>query len=77
MVHSLEDENRPLSAEAIEELLRRSLCDGTLHDQRVLVVIPDATRTAPIPEMFRILVQILDGHVKQLDFIVALGPIQS
>ena len=73
MVHSLEDENRPLSAEAIEELLRRSLCDGTLHDQRVLVVIPDATRTAPIPEMFRILVQNLDGHVKQLDFIVALG----
>lgn len=73
MVHSLEDEGRSLSEDAIEGLLRRTLRSGDLKSQRVLAVIPDATRTAPIPVFFRLLAQILSGHVKKLDFIVALG----
>lgn len=41
-------------------------------NQRVLVLIPDHTRTIPLPQLFRYLVQILHD-ARQLDFMVALG----
>jgi nickel-dependent lactate racemase len=40
--------------------------------QRVLVLIPDHTRSLPLPFLFRALVEILHD-AKQLDFMVALG----
>ncbi|MAT99735.1 MAG: hypothetical protein CL608_21555 [Anaerolineaceae bacterium] len=40
--------------------------------QKVLVLIPDHTRTVPLPQLFRCLVQILHD-CRQLDFMVALG----
>jgi nickel-dependent lactate racemase len=40
--------------------------------QRVLVLIPDGTRTLPLPMLFNALVESLHG-VKQLDFMIALG----
>ncbi len=40
---------------------------------RVLVIIPDHTRTMPLPLFFRLLVRHLQPRVRQLDFIVALG----
>jgi nickel-dependent lactate racemase len=40
--------------------------------QKVLVLIPDHTRTIPLPFLFRLLVEILHD-AKQLDFMVALG----
>jgi len=41
-------------------------------NQRVLVLIPDHTRSLPLPFLFRTLVEIL-RDTKQLDFMVALG----
>jgi nickel-dependent lactate racemase len=41
-------------------------------NQRLLVLIPDHTRTVPLPMLFRLLVRIL-SDTKQLDFMVALG----
>jgi nickel-dependent lactate racemase len=41
-------------------------------NQRVLVLIPDHTRSLPLPFLFRSLVDILQD-TKQLDFMVALG----
>ena len=43
--------------------------DGT----RVLVIIPDATRTAPIPLFFRLIHEVLSHWTAALDFLVALG----
>jgi len=49
-------------------------CDALQVDQkRVLVIIPDGTRTAPIPLMFRLLYERLGGRVAQLDYLIALG----
>ena len=39
---------------------------------KVLVLIPDHTRTIPLPQLFPILVEALRS-TKQLDFMVALG----
>ena len=41
--------------------------------QRVLVIVPDLTRTMPLPFFFRLIVQHLRPRVHALDFLVALG----
>lgn len=41
--------------------------------ESLLVIIPDATRTAPIPMMFRLLCQKLHDKVAALTFLIALG----
>ena len=41
--------------------------------QRLLVLIPDRTRHAPIPMLFRVLNQLLGRRAARLDFMIALG----
>jgi nickel-dependent lactate racemase len=41
--------------------------------QRVLVLLPDATRTMPVPLFFRAITRHLGPRVRALDFMVALG----
>ena len=45
----------------------------TIQGDHIVVVIPDATRTAPVPLFFRLLCQQLRGRVKRLSFLIALG----
>lgn len=60
-----------LSDETIRETLERGL-RGKFAGARVLALIPDHTRTIPLPQLFPMLVEILDD-TSQLDFMVALG----
>jgi nickel-dependent lactate racemase len=64
-------ENQLLSKEEILDTLHKGL-DGKFENQRVLVLIPDHTRSLPLPFLFRSLVGVLHD-AKQLDFMVALG----
>ena len=63
--------NQLLTNDQIVETLHKGL-DGKVHNQLVLVLIPDHTRSLPLPFLFRSLVDIL-YDTKQLDFMVALG----
>lgn len=63
--------NPLLPNDKIIETLHSGL-DGKLTNQRVLVLIPDHTRSLPLPFLFRSLVDVLHES-KQLDFMVALG----
>jgi len=60
-----------LSEHEILETLHQGL-DGNFVNQKVLVLIPDHTRSLPLPFLFRSLVEILH-NTRQLDFMVALG----
>ncbi len=60
-----------LNEDEICNTLTRALA-GQFSNQRVLVLIPDHTRSLPLPFLFRALVEILHG-ARQLDFMVALG----
>lgn len=60
-----EAEIREICAEAMESLRP----DG----KKILCVIPDHTRTAPIDVMFRTVYELLADRVQLLDFLVALG----
>lgn len=60
-----------IPAEQLRSTLAGAL-ENTFSNQRVLVLIPDHTRSLPLPFLFRTLVELLHG-TRQLDFMVALG----
>ena len=60
-----------LSSNQILEALYKGL-EGKFSSQRLLVLIPDHTRSLPLPFLFRALIDVLHD-VQQLDFMVALG----
>lgn len=66
-------EDRVLIEDEVIDLVHSALDNDRLDGKRVLVVIPDHTRTAPVPLMFKTLYNTLSDRVKALDFMVALG----
>ena len=62
-----------LAPEQARQLLARAFGEAPLDGKKVLVIIPDGTRTAPIPMMFRLLYQELGHRVERLDYLIALG----
>jgi nickel-dependent lactate racemase len=57
----------------IQALLARGLDGVALDGKRVLVIIPDGTRTAPVPLLFRLLYEQIGRRVARLDYLIALG----
>ena len=66
-------ENDVLSEREVRQLTQEALSRARLDGKRVLIIIPDGTRTAPIPLMFRLFHDCLDGAVAALDYLIALG----
>jgi len=72
MIHSQAvAEDTPLSDSTIQSALIEGL-GGKFTGKKVLVLIPDHTRSLPLPKLFRLLVDVL-RDARQLDFMVALG----
>ncbi len=63
--------NHLLTEDEIRNTLAQAL-EGRFANRSILVLIPDHTRSLPLPFLFRSLIEILHG-TKQLDFMVALG----
>jgi nickel-dependent lactate racemase len=66
-------ENGVLSEVEIRQITAEALSRAKLDGKRVLILIPDGTRTAPIPLMFRLFHELLGGTVAVLDYLIALG----
>ena len=62
-----------LSSEEIREIVSSALPEETVRDKRILVLTPDRTRTCPLPEMVRALLEVVGSAAARLDFMVALG----
>ncbi len=62
-----------LGNEDVARLLAEALDPLELDGKRVLVIIPDGTRTAPIPLVFRLLYERIGHRVAALDYLIALG----
>lgn len=62
-----------LDEETIASFVDKVFARWHLKGQRLLVIIPDGTRTAPVPQLFRIITEALAGQVAALDYLVALG----
>jgi nickel-dependent lactate racemase len=65
--------DRLLSGEEIRQILARGLASAGLSNKRVLVIIPDGTRSGPMPLLFRLLFDLLGSEVAALDYLIALG----
>lgn len=65
--------NGYLSETEIKEVIRKGMDSLDLVGKKVLAIIPDATRTAPMPLLFRLLSQSIRPEKTQLDFLIALG----
>ncbi|NLF00386.1 MAG: DUF2088 domain-containing protein [Anaerolineales bacterium] len=65
--------DRTLREDEVRALLAEGLGQAQLAGKRVLVIIPDSTRTAPVPLFFRLFHELLHKHVAALDYLVALG----
>ena len=57
----------------VQAIAREGLARLPLDGRRVLVLIPDGTRTMPMPGLFRVLDEAVGPRAAALDFLVALG----
>ena len=62
-----------LSAEDADSIARDGLARVEIDGKRVLVIIPDGTRTMPMPVMFDAIERALGPRAAALDYLVALG----
>jgi len=62
-----------LSNQQIESIITGAFDDWKIYDKRVLFIIPDNSRTAPIDRIFRIVYNYLKERVSTVDFLIALG----
>ena len=62
-----------LNREQLDTVAREGLGALPVDGRRVLVIIPDGTRTMPMPMMFSMLERELGPRVAALDYLVALG----
>lgn len=73
MLYGKGSQTNTLDDDAVREVLSSALHTLAPDKQRILVIIPDGTRTAPIPLMFRLLYELLGERVERLDYLIALG----
>jgi len=65
--------DKTLTEAEVRDLAAEALARADLAGKRVLIIIPDHTRTAPIPLFFHLFHQLLRGRVAALDYLIALG----
>ncbi len=64
---------KTLTTNDVQQLVATAFDPLALDGKRVLVIVPDSTRTAPIPLMFHLLYQQIGKRVARLDYLIALG----
>jgi nickel-dependent lactate racemase len=57
----------------VREIIGDGLNTLALDGMRLLIIIPDSTRTMPMPILFDLFEELLHHRVKKLDYLVALG----
>ncbi len=65
--------DRFLTEDEVHDLMTQTFAQVDLSGKRVVIIIPDSTRTAPIPLMFRLFHEALNNKVAKLDYLIALG----
>lgn len=65
--------DRSLTSDEIREILCTAADELQIDGKRVLTIIPDGTRTMPMPLMFELLQQEVGTRAATCDFLVALG----
>ncbi len=70
-VHSIKADN--VTPDQVRAIVAQACPQADLRGKRVLIIVPDATRSAPVDVLFKSLHAHLSGAVAALDVMVALG----
>ncbi|HEX2914413.1 MAG TPA: lactate racemase domain-containing protein [Chloroflexia bacterium] len=70
---SIANKERLLNEEEIESCLTQALAAQDLDGKKVLVLLPDGTRSGPVPLFYHLLYKTLADRAAKLDFLIALG----
>ncbi len=62
-----------LTRDEVRQFIAESVSQISVKGERVLVIIPDSTRTMPMPLMFELLQSEIGTHAAACDYLVALG----
>ena len=62
-----------IGAQQVRGILAEGLAKLRPEGKKVLVILPDHTRSGPIPLFFKTFCDLLSPKVKQLNFLIALG----
>lgn len=65
--------DKQLSDAEAQALIQEAFSKLDFSGKRILVIIPDGTRSAPIPLIFKLLYEQLGEDVVRLDYLIALG----
>jgi nickel-dependent lactate racemase len=65
--------DRVLEEHEVRGLVARALSPLDLIGKRVLLIVPDSTRTAPVGMIFRVLHDLIGHDTRALDVLIALG----
>ncbi|HEX8894224.1 MAG TPA: hypothetical protein VF783_12915, partial [Terriglobales bacterium] len=65
--------NRNLNRDEIADIVSAAARALKIDGKRVLVIIPDGTRTMPMPLMFELFEQEFSARASACDYLVALG----
>ena len=73
MVIERQNKDSGVNIEQVREVIGEFFSKNNYSDKRILLIIPDNTRSGPIGDIFKIIFDFLHGKVKALDCLVALG----
>lgn len=73
MVTSYVRQTKPLDEAEILATLEQGLRHAPVAGKRVLIIIPDHTRSGPTGVFFRCIAELLRGRASAVDFLIALG----
>jgi nickel-dependent lactate racemase len=65
--------DRHLTEAQVRAIVSTALAGRDLAGKKVLLVVPDATRTAPVGMVFRVIHDLIGGVTRNLDVMIALG----
>jgi nickel-dependent lactate racemase len=68
---------RSLTEAEVREVVTRAFDAHDMTGKRVLFITPDATRSAPMPLMFRVFYDAIGDKAAALDYLIALGTHQA
>jgi nickel-dependent lactate racemase len=68
-----QDVNGVVTAEQMREAVREYFAKKDFTGKRVLIIVPDNTRSGPVGEVFKEIYDCIGDKVKKLDILVALG----
>jgi nickel-dependent lactate racemase len=65
--------DRHLTEQQVREIAAQALATLELTGKKVLLIVPDSTRTAPVGLLFRVIHDLLGAETRSLDVLIALG----